>query len=473
MRRYAHEVADWIADYLASVGDLPVFPEIAPGDLGRQLGPLSEEGEPFSEILAEFDRVILPATTHWNHPRFHAWFAVSGSGPGILAEAIVAALNLNGMVWRAGPSVTELEEHVVAHLARALGLPPGWTGSINDTASISTLHALAAARHVAFPDATDRGLAGSPPGRVYASCEAHSSVDRAVMALGMGREGIVRLPRDRDHLLDVGALRSAIRSDREAGHRPVAVVATLGTTSTTSLDPVDAMARVAREAGVWLHVDAAYGGALALLPEWRNAFRGWEKADSIVFNPHKWLFTPIDCSVLWVRGRDRLRAAFAVDAEYLRTAESGRATDLMEYGIALGRRFRALKLWFVLRYFGLEGIRRRLRHHIELARSLAGTIEETEGWSVRVHGEMGLIVFRATAGGKDGAGVEGALNRAIVDRVARSGVALLSHTELDGTVWIRLAVGNLRTTAEDLEITWSAVCAAREACLVELPGVNW
>jgi len=256
--------------------------------------------------------------------------------------------------------------------------------------------------------------------------------------------------------MDPEALRRRIEKDRTRGVVPVAVVATLGTTSTTAIDPVGELAEVAREAGTWLHVDAAYGGPLGLLPEWRERFAGWERADSIVINPHKWLFTPIDCSVLWVREGRRLRDAFDLTPEYLRTAETGAATNLMDYGVALGRRFRALKLWFVLRYFGLEGIRRRLRHHIDLATELADRVDSEGGWEVHTPGEMGLLVFRAAAS-------EDELNREIVDRLARSGEALVSHTVLRGRTWIRLAVGNLRTTREDLARSWAAVQEARVA----------
>ncbi len=478
LRRHAHEIADWIADYVGRVGELPVFPDIVPGDLRARLAPLPEEGEPFGALLADVDELILPATTHWNHPRFHAYFAVTGSAPGILAEAVAAALNVNGMVWRSGPAVTELEEHVLEHLAVALGLPGDRVGAINDTASTSTLYALAAARHAALPDSTESGLAEGPSGRVYVSEQAHSSVDKAVLTLGLGRAGVVRIPTD-DHLrMDASALREAIAADRVAGHTPVAIVATLGTTSTTAADPVGEIADVASGAGVWLHVDAAYGGPLALLPEWRRRFSGWERADSVVVNPHKWLFTPIDCSVLWVRGEDRLRGAFTLTPEYLRTTEGSDATNLMDYGVALGRRFRALKLWFVLRWFGLEGIRRRLRHHLRLAGDLAKTIEATPGWEIHTPGSMALVVFRAMLGshdeGRAGGPVdaarletENALNHRILEAVARSGEAFLSHTALDGVVWLRLAVGNLRTTPDDLDRTWAAVLAARDE---EEPG---
>jgi len=461
LRRHGHTVADWIADYIGRVGELPVFPDIRPGELRDRLSELPEQGESFEAILRDVDELVLPATTHWNHPRFHAWFSVTGSAPGILAEAVAAALNVNGMVWRSGPAVTELEEHVLGLLAEALGLPAGLTGAINDTASTSSLYALAAARHAALPESTTRGLAGGPPARVYASEQAHSSIDKAALALGLGRSGIAHVPTDAELRMDPEALRRRIAEDRAVGIVPMAIVATLGTTSTTAIDPVAEIVEVARDHGVWLHVDAAYGGPLGLLPEWRERFRGWERADSVVVNPHKWLFTPIDCSVLWVQGRERLRGAFGLTPEYLRTSETEAATNLMDYGVALGRRFRALKLWFVLRYFGLEGIRRRLRHHIELATELAAEISGTPGWEVHTPGSMALVVFRAHTGGAPEA--DDALNREILEHVARSGEALLSHTVLDDRVWIRLAVGNLRTTRADVERSWAAIRSARSA----------
>ncbi len=368
-RQAARDVVNWIATYLDEVDDYPVLAQVEPGEVkGRLPSSGPEEGEDMEEILSDFREIILPGITHWNHPAFHAYFSITGSGPGILGEMLAAALNVNAMVWRSSPAGTELEEQVLIWLRELLGLPSFFDGTINDTASSSTLYALAAARETRFPQASENGLSGVPRARFYTSDQAHSSVDKAAITLGFGRKGIVRVASDEDFRLRPEALREAIREDREGGIVPLGVVATLGTTSTTSVDPLPEILEIAREFDLWVHVDAAYGGPVAALPEFRPLFRGWEEADSIVVNPHKWLFTPIDCSVLYMRNPDDLKRAFSLTPEYLQTAEQEVARNLMDYGVALGRRFRALKLWFVLRYFGMEGVRRRLRFHIDLAR---------------------------------------------------------------------------------------------------------
>ncbi|HZD04021.1 MAG TPA: pyridoxal-dependent decarboxylase, partial [Longimicrobiales bacterium] len=348
LRRHGHAVVDWIADYLEGLDDLPVLAQVSPGDVRSALPSAApSEGDAMEDVLADFRDVILPGVTHWNHPSFHGYFAVTGSGPGILGEMISAALNINAMVWRSSPAGTELEEMTLDWLREMLGLPPGFRGVIQDTASTSSLVALAAAREAAYPEVRGHGLAGAPRGRIYASEEAHSSITKAALTLGFGREGVQPVATDREFRMDPEALRTAVSRDLDAGIRPVAVVATLGTTSTTSVDPVAAAADVAAEHGMWLHVDAAYAGPAAVLPELRPLFDGWERADSIVVNPHKWLFTPVDCSALLMRRPEDVRAAFSLVPEYLRTAEGEAATNLMDYGVALGRRFRALKLWFV------------------------------------------------------------------------------------------------------------------------------
>ena len=462
-REAAREVVEWISDYLEGVRDLPVLPRFEPGELRSALPSSAPEApEPFEALMRDFRERIVPGTTHWNHPSFHGYFSITGSGPGILAEMLTAALNVNHMVWRSGPAQTELEAHVLDWLRDALGLPHAFMGQIADTASSSTLWALAAARTRAFPDMQESGWAGQPAGRIYTSVEAHSSVDKAALTLGFGRSGVRHVPAGEDFRMDVGVLRAALAEDVAAGIRPVAVVATLGTTSTTAVDPVDEIARVAAEYGIWLHVDAAYGGPLALLPEWRTRFAGWERADSIVVNPHKWLFTPIDCSVLWCSDPGSLRAAFSLVPEYLRTGEDDRVVHLMDHGVALGRRFRSLKLWFVLRWFGLEGIRLRLEHHLELAREWVERVEATEGWEMVAPCEMATPIYRFAPAGRTPEEAD-AINLAVMERVNRSGVAFLSHTAVRGRIALRTSIGNLKTTRADLDRTWGALLDASAA----------
>ncbi len=468
-RRHALEAVEWIAGYLREVGDYPVLARVRPGEIRDALPPRApEEGEPFSDVLRDFRDVILPGVTHWNHPAFFGYFAVTGSAPGILGEMLAAALNVNAMVWRSSPAGTELEQHTLDWLRDLLGLPAAFEGVINDTASSSSLYALAAAREAAYPEARTAGLFGQSTGRIYASEEAHSSIDKAGITLGFGLDGVRRVAADGDFRMRPEALRDAVREDLEAGVRPVGVVATVGTTSTSSVDPVEAVADVAEELGLWLHVDAAYAGSAAMVPELRERFRGWERADSIVFNPHKWLFTPVDCSVLYCRRPEMLRKAFSLTPEYLRTGEEGEVTNLMDYGVALGRRFRSLKLWFVLRYFGAEGIRGRIREHCRLAREMAGRVEAHPAWELVAPVPFSTLVFRFAPPDLDGEERD-RLNLEILDEVNATGEAFLSHTRLGGRIAIRLSVGNLRTTDAHLERTWELL---REAAAARVAGAG-
>ncbi|HEX7119913.1 MAG TPA: pyridoxal-dependent decarboxylase [Longimicrobiales bacterium] len=457
-RRYGHAVIDWIAEYLAHPERWPVLPHVAPGDVRAALpAEPPAHPEPMPELLADFDRLIAPATTHWNHPGFMAYFAITGSGPGILGELLAAALNANAMLWRTGPAATELEEVALDWLRQLLGLPTGFEGTINDTASSSTLYALAAAREAAAElRIRQEGLAGRPELprlRIYSSAEAHSSVDKAAITLGLGLEGSVRVATDGEHRMDVEALERAIAEDRERGFRPLAVVATVGTTSTTAIDPVPAIAAVCEREGVWLHVDASYGGALAVVPERRAVLAGCERADSIVVNPHKWLFTPIDCSALYTRRPDVMRAAFSLVPEYLKTTEAPEVRNLMDYGVALGRRFRALKLWFVLRYFGAQGIADRLREHLRLAAEFASWVDAAEDFERLAPVPMSVVVFRYHPPGLDEAELE-TRNAALLERLNATGEVFLSHTRVDGRYALRLAIGNLRTTEAHVRRAW-------------------
>ena len=465
-RAAAHAVVDLMADYLETVDARPVLPPIEPGSLRGQFPETApEDPEALDAILADYGRLVEPNATHWQHPGFMAYFASTASGPGILGEMLTAALNQNPMLWRTSPIGTELEGVVVDWLRQGVGLPEGFDGLLTDTASTSTLIALAAAREAAGVDASAEGLPARsdvPPLRVYASAEAHSSVEKACMTLGLGRASLVRIPVDDRFALRPEALEAAIEADRAAGRLPIAIVATIGTTSSTSVDPVAAMADIAERERIWLHVDAAYAGAVALVPELRAPFEGWERADSIVVNPHKWLFTPLDASLLLTRRMDRLAAAFSLHPEYLRTLDrAAPVRDYTDYTPQLGRRMRALKLWMQLRWFGLEGMRRRIRHHLELAARLAAEVEANPDWELLAPVPFSTVCLRwrpARLQGREGdetvAAALDAANAAIMDAVNRSGEAFLSHTRLDGRFTIRVAIGNPRTQARHVERVW-------------------
>ena len=456
-RAAAHAVVDVMADYLAGVEAHAVFPAIEPGSIAPSF-PASapEEPEALETILADYRRLVEPNATHWQHPGFLAYFATTASGAGILGEMLTATLGQNPMLWRTSPIGTELEGVVVGWLRDALGLPPEFDGLLTDTASTSSLIALAGAREAAGIGAAVGGLSGRsdvPQLRVYASAEAHSSIEKACMTLGLGREALVRVLTNERFEMRADELSRAIAADRDAGRRPIAIVATVGTTSSTSVDPVAAAADLAAEHRLWLHVDAAYAGAVAIAPELREPFAGWERADSIVVNPHKWLFTPLDASVLLTRRMPVLRDAFSLVPEYLRTLDrAAPVRDYNEYTPQLGRRFRALKLWMQLRWFGLEGLRRRIRRHIELAREFGAWVDAEPGWERVAPVPFSAVCFRYV-GGPDGAGRD-ELNAAIIDAVNRSGEVFLSHTRLDGRFVIRLAVGNLRTEERHVARAW-------------------
>lgn len=460
-RAAMHQVADLIADYLEHVGDYPVLPKIQPGDLRAQLPEKPpEQGEPLDAILGDYRRLIEPNVTHWNHPGFMAYFGITGSGPGILGEALAAGLNVNAMLWKTGPAPTELEEAVTDWLRQMMALPPQFRGHINDTASISSLLAIAAARHRAHGgDVRSRGMAGRvdlPPLTVYASEQAHSSIDKAVITLGLGHENLRKVPVDAAFRMNVAALEAAIAADRRTGMLPIAIVATAGTTSTTSVDPLREVAKVAQKEKLWLHVDAAYAGAAAICPEYRQLMTGLEDADSIVVNPHKWLFTPVDCSVLLLREPDALKAAFALTPEYLKTSEGAAgATSLMDYGPQMGRRFRALKLWFVIRAFGVEGMRERIRAHCALAREFARWVEQEPGFELSAPLPFSTVCFRAvppvTPEEQD------AFNERLLDAVNREGPVFLSHTRLRDRYVLRLAIGNLRTARAHVAKAWELI----------------
>lgn len=469
-RRYGHTLIDWIAGYLARPEDYPVLAQVRPGEIRAQLPDAPPvEAESMARILEDFEQVILPGVTHWNHPSFFAYFAITGSAPGILGELLTAALNVNGMLWKTCPSATELEELTLDWLRQMLGLPAGLRGIIMDTASTASLVAITAARESLGLDIRRQGMAGRPDLprlRMYASEQAHSSIEKDAITLGIGQEGLRKIPTDETFRMDPRALERAIDEDRAAGWRPFCVVATVGTTSSTSIDPTPEIAAICQRHGLWLHVDGAYGGMAAIVPEMRYVLAGCEYADSIVVNPHKWLFTPIDCSAFYVRDPDILKRAFSLTPEYLKSRED-EATNYMDWGVQLGRRFRALKLWMVIRSFGQDGLAARIRAHIAMAQAFAQRIDADPDFKRLAPAPFSTVCFRVIpqqlairlrrAAPDEAQRIEeqlDALNEAILDTVHATGQAFFSHTRLNGRYTIRIAIGNLRTTMEHVDQAW-------------------
>jgi aromatic-L-amino-acid decarboxylase len=455
---------DWIDAYYREGRSLPVLSRAQPGDLVRALpAQAPEEPESFEAIFADFERLIVPGITHWNHPRFFAYFAISATPAAVIAEALAAALDVNAMLWRTSPAATELEDVTLLWLRDLLGLDAGLHGIVYDTASIGGFTALAAARESLGLEIRERGTAGRsdlPVLRVYVTEHTHSHIEKAAIALGIGRANVVRIPVDEHYAMRPDALEAALTRDVAVGYRPMCVAATVGTTSTTSSDPVPAIAEVAKRHGVWLHVDAAYAGSAAILPEFRHLLAGTERADSLVVNPHKWLFIPIDFSVLYVRDPENLRRAFSLVADYLVTTDSG-VHNSMDYGLQLGRRFRALKFWFALRALGASGMRDRVRDHIALAQTFAQWVRAEDGWRVVAPHPLSVVCLRFVGLG-DGPGTDDR-NLAIVDAVNATGEAFLSTTKIDGRVAIRLAIGNERTTLDDVAAAWRLLREAAAA----------
>lgn len=454
-RKYGYEVVDWIADYFENIEKFPVLSQIEPGSLKDAIpNSAPETGEHFGAVLADMDKLILPAVSHWNHPNFHGLFSTSTSSVGVFGEMFAAAFDMKAMLWRTSPASTELEDVTLDWLRQMLGLPENFEGIIYDTASVSTMHAIAAAREQANLKIRDDGMSGRddlPLLRVYASEHVHSSIDKACIALGLGTRSLRKIACNDQFEIKPAALSGAIEEDIEAGFVPLCVIPTIGTTSTSSVDPVDAIADVCEKYGIWLHVDTAYAGPAAIIPEKRDLFKGWERADSIVVNPHKWLFTPFDLSVLYCRDLDVLKKAFSLVAEYLKTSDQAAVKNGMDYGIQLGRRFRALKLWFVIRYFGREGLEARLREHCRLANLFASWVEESPDFELMAPVPFALVCFRACP---DGVTDLDALNEQIMNAINASGEAYLSHTKLNGKVTLRLSVGSIRVEERHLKKVW-------------------
>jgi aromatic-L-amino-acid decarboxylase len=461
-RRNGHALVDWIAEYLAHPEKYPVLSRVKPGEIAAALPPRApEEGEPFEAIMADFERVLVPGLTHWNHPGFFAYFAITGSAPGVLADFLSAALNQQAMLWRTSPAATELEQVTLGWLRQLIGLPDTFEGVIYDTASIATMTAIVAAREAAIADVRQKGLAGRtevPRVRVYGSDQTHSSLDKAVIAIGLGHESLRKIPTDDRFSMRMDALRTAIADDRAAGVLPIAVVPTVGTTSTTSIDPVAEVADICERERLWMHVDAAYGGVAAMLPSHAHVLRGAERADSLVVNPHKWLFTPFDLSAFYSRRMDVVRAAFALTPEYLRTSEAAPVKNLMDTGVQLGRRFRSLKLWMILRSFGARDIRARLSAHLALAQQLASWVDAHPDFERLAPVPFSVVCFRwKPVDTPVSAAQLDAENERIIDAVNQTGEVFLSHTRLKGVLALRIAIGHLQTTEKHVRRAWELI----------------
>ena len=462
LRAWGGAAVERLARYLETIETRPVLARTKPGELVAQFPPNApEDPEPWEAIERDLDRLVEPNLTHWQHPGFMAYFATNGSVPGIVGETLAAGYNQVGILWRTSPASNEMEQAMVRWLANLVGLPAEFDGQLADTASAASLIALAAAREQAFPDVRKTGLAGLPPAIVYCSELAHSSIDKACVVLGLGISGLRKIPTDAEHRMEVAALEAVIAADRAAGKRPIAVVATAGTTAVASIDPLPEIAALCRREGLWLHVDAAYAGAAASLPEKRPLFAGWEEADSIVWNPHKWLFLPLECTGLFFRRMERVRRAFSVVPTYLETPEgSAGVREYMDYGIQLGRRFRALKAWILMRAFGAKGLRERLRSHVDLAARLEELLRREPDVEVLAPVLFSVVVFRyAPAGLTEPERDE--LNRLVLEEVNREGRVFLSHGVVKGRYALHAALGSLRTEERHVEGLVEALRRAR------------
>jgi aromatic-L-amino-acid decarboxylase len=457
-RKQLHELADWIADFREHIDQLRVAPEDKPGAIRAQLPKRApEEAESFEKVLTDVSNIIVPGMVHWSHPMFLGYFGWTTTAPGILGEIITAPLNVNAMTWRTCPAATELETVVIDWLRQWIGLSDEFEGIIYDTASVGIMHALAVAREQVAPETRRLGLTGRdlPRLRVYTSDQAHSSAEKAAIALGLGEENVIRIPSDHRFRMDVNSLGRRIAEDRQAGFQPMAAIATVGTTSTASIDPVREISNPCREAKIWLHVDAAYGGGFAMVPEYEWITKGWELADSIVINPHKTVFVPLDFSVLYVRDLARLQRVFSLVPEYLRGDTVEAEKNYMDYGIQLGRRFRALKAWMVWRSLGRAGVVARLREQIRLASLFADWIKTDDRFELSALPNMGVVCFRFLGAGS----IDriDAVNSDIVERINASGRAYLTQTKLHGRTVMRIGLGNVLTTEEHLRKGWAII----------------
>ncbi len=458
-RKHAHEMVDWMADYLANVRDYPVKAQTKPGDIIAQLPDTAPvHGESIEAIFADFEKIIIPGMTHWQHPEFFAYFPANSSPPSLLAEMLTSTLGAQCMSWQTSPAAAELEERVMSWLGKIIGLPSNFTGVIQDTASTATLCAVLTAREKVTGFAVnDRGFDSGNKYALYCSTETHSSIEKAVKIAGFGKNSLRKVPVDKSYAMSPSTLEDAIKSDIAAGVKPVIVTATIGTTGSTATDPMRAIAEICKRYRIWLHVDAAFAGTALLLPEMRWMSDGIELADSFVFNPHKWMFTNFDCSAYFVKDAEALVRTFEILPEYLKTAEGDRVNNYRDWGIQLGRRFRALKLWFVIRSYGVEGLQAMVRNHLKLAGELKKKIESTVDFELLAPVPLNLICFRYHPNGIDDTSQLNKLNETLLETVNATGKIYITHTKLNGAYTLRMVIAQTQVTQHDVEAAWELI----------------
>ncbi|MFZ0456600.1 MAG: pyridoxal-dependent decarboxylase [Ignavibacteriaceae bacterium] len=468
-RKIGHELIDWAADYIQNIETYPVLSQVKPGEIKNQI-PSSPPENPaeMDKIIFDFNKIVVPGITHWNHPGFMAYFNSSASMPGILAELLISTFNVNGMVWKTSPVATELEQVTLNWFRKMLGLSEDWWGIIYDCASVTSMHAIAAARENLDLNIRKKGMggrAGLSRLRLYTSEHAHSSIEKGAVSLGIGFDNVTKISTDNEFKMIPAELKRSIAEDRAKGWLPFCVAATIGTTSSTSIDPLDEIADICKEENIWLHVDAAHGGVAAMLPEKRDIFTAIEKADSLVVNPHKWMFTPLDLSVFYTKKPDILKRAFSLVPEYLKTKEDSEVINYMDYGVPLGRRFRSLKLWFIIRYFGVEGIRNRIREHIRIANEIADKIDKHVLFERMAPVPFSTICFRAHPPNiQDEMELE-ELNINLMSKINETGKIFLSHTKLNNKFVIRITIGSIRTSEIHVKNGWELIQKTLESIL--------
>ncbi|MCP5108674.1 MAG: aspartate aminotransferase family protein [bacterium] len=458
-RQHAHETVDWICDYFQNLEKFPVKSQVKPGETIKQLPPSPpEKGEPFENLVKDFNQIIMPGITHWQHPSFFAYFNANNSYPSILGEMMTAALGAQCMSWQTSPAATELEERVMQWVGQLIGMPGSFTGVIQDTASTATLCSLLTARESVSNYKINReGFAGNPRFTLYCSSEAHSSIEKAVKIAGFGSESLRKVDVDDNYAMVPGALERIVKQDLDEGFRPLAVIAAVGTTGSIAVDPLRAVGELCRKYNLWLHVDAAYAGTALLLPEKRWMIDGIEMADSFVFNPHKWMFTNFDCSAYFVKNKEALIRTFEILPEYLKTSEGDRVNNYRDWGLQLGRRFRALKLWFVIRTFGAEGLREKVKNHIQWAADLAQTIEKETDFQLSVPVPLATVCFRYKPPEITDTETLNRLNAQLLETLNATGKLYLTHTKLSGNYTLRLVVGQTNQEKKHVESAWEMI----------------